>query len=143
MPLEHISREIRRCILSADEIADDASSDLKALRRAKKQINEKIHTQLLNIVNSQNNRTLLQDSLITMRNGRYCIPVKQEYRSSFPGMIHDQSSSGSTLFIEPMSVVEANNEIRMLESKEQAEIERILAELSAEAGGFADSILES
>ena len=133
MPLEHISREIRRCILSADEIADDASSDLKALRRAKKQINEKIHTQLLNIVNSQNNRTLLQDSLITMRNGRYCIPVKQEYRSSFPGMIHDQSSSGSTLFIEPMSVVNLNNELKELENKEQLEIERILASISEQA----------
>ncbi len=133
MPLEHISREIRRCILSADEIADDASSDLKALRRAKKQINEKIHTQLLNIVNSQNNRTLLQDSLITMRNGRYCIPVKQEYRSSFPGMIHDQSSSGSTLFIEPMLVVNLNNELKELENKEQLEIERILASISEQA----------
>ena len=87
MPLEHISREIRRCILSADEIADDASSELKTLRRSKKQMNDKIHTQLSNIVNAQNNQTLLQDSIITMRNGRYCIPVKQEYRSSFPGMI--------------------------------------------------------
>lgn len=130
MPLEHISREIRRCILSADEIADDASSELKTLRRSKKQMNDKIHTQLSNIVNAQNNQTLLQDSIITMRNGRYCIPVKQEYRSSFPGMIHDQSSSGSTLFIEPMSVVNLNNELKELENKEQLEIERILASLS-------------
>ncbi len=134
MPLEHISREIRRCILSADEIADDASSELKALRRSKKQMNDKIHTQLSNIVNAQNNQTLLQDSIITMRNGRYCIPVKQEYRSSFPGMIHDQSSSGSTLFIEPMSVVNLNNELKELENKEQLEIERILASLSEQTG---------
>jgi len=134
MPLEHISREIRRCILSADEIADDASSELKTLRRSKKQMNDKIHTQLSNIVNAQNNQTLLQDSIITMRNGRYCIPVKQEYRSSFPGMIHDQSSSGSTLFIEPMSVVNLNNELKELENKEQLEIERILASLSEQTG---------
>ncbi|MDE7367810.1 MAG: endonuclease MutS2 [Lachnospiraceae bacterium] len=133
MPLEHLSRDIRRCILSADEIADDASSALKALRRSKKQINDKIHTQLLNIVNSQDNRNLLQDSLVTMRNGRYCIPVKQEYRSSFPGMIHDQSSSGSTLFVEPMSVVNLNNELKELENKELLEIERILSGLSEQA----------
>lgn len=133
MPLEHLSRDIRRCILSADEIADDASSALKALRRSKKQINDKIHTQLLNIVNSQDNRNLLQDSLVTMRNGRYCIPVKQEYRSSFPGMIHDQSSSGSTLFVEPMSVVNLNNELKELDNKELLEIERILAGLSEQA----------
>ncbi|MCM1494568.1 MAG: endonuclease MutS2 [Bacteroides sp.] len=133
MPLEHLSRDIRRCILSADEIADDASSALKALRRSKKQINDKIHTQLLNIVNSQDNRSLLQDNLVTMRNGRYCIPVKQEYRSSVPGMIHDQSSSGSTLFVEPMAVVNLNNELKELENKELLEIERILAGLSEQA----------
>lgn len=133
MPLEHISREIHRCILSADQIADDASAGLKTIRRSKKQINEKIHTQLLNIINSQNNQSLLQDSLVTMRNGRYCIPVKQEYRSSFSGMIHDQSSSGSTLFIEPMSVVNLNNELKDLDNKEQLEIERILASLSEQA----------
>ena len=140
MPLEHLTREIRRCILSADEIADDASSDLKALRRSRKQINDKIHTQLLNIVNAQSNQSLLQDSLITMRNGRYCIPVKQEYRSSFPGMIHDQSSSGSTLFIEPMSVVNLNNELKEIENKEQLEIERILAALSEQVGYERDVI---
>lgn len=133
MPLEHLCREIRRCILSADEIADDASATLKDLRRSRKQINAKIHSQLLDIVNSQNNRTLLQDSLITLRNGRYCIPVKQEYRSSFPGMIHDQSSTGSTLFIEPMSVVNLNNELKELDNKEQLEIERILASISEQA----------
>lgn len=141
MPLEHISREIRRCILSADEIADDASSELKAIRRSKKQINDKIHTQLLNIVNAQNNKNLLQDSLVTMRNGRYCIPVKQEYRGSFPGMIHDQSSSGSTLFIEPMAVVNLNNELKELDNKEQLEIERILAAIS-EQTAFERTIIE-
>ncbi|MBQ8147946.1 MAG: endonuclease MutS2 [Lachnospiraceae bacterium] len=134
MPLEHISREIRRCILSADEIADDASSELKTIRRSKKQINDKIHTQLLHIVNSQDNKNLLQDSLVTMRNGRYCIPVKQEYRSSFPGMIHDQSSSGSTLFVEPMAVVNLNNELKELDNKEQLEIERILAAITEQVG---------
>lgn len=133
MPLEHISREIHRCILSADQIADDASAGLKDIRRSKKQINEKIHTQLLKIINSQNNQSLLQDSLVTMRNGRYCIPVKQEYRNSFSGMIHDQSSSGSTLFIEPMAVVNLNNELKDLDNKEQLEIERILASLSEQA----------
>lgn len=134
MPLETISREIRRCILSADEIADDASSELKKLRHSRKQMNDKIHTQLSNIVNAHSNQTLLQDSIITIRNGRYCIPVKQEYRNSFPGMIHDQSSSGSTLFIEPMSVVNLNNELKELENKEQLEIERILAALSEQTG---------
>lgn len=134
MPCEHLSREIRRCILSADEIADDASSELKSIRRSKKQINDKIHTQLLNIVNSQDNKNLLQDSLVTMRNGRYCIPVKQEYKSSFPGMIHDQSSSGSTVFVEPMAVVNLNNELKELENKEQIEIDRILAGLTEQAG---------
>lgn len=141
MPLEHISREIRRCILSADEIADDASSELKSIRRSKKQINDKIHTQLLNIVNAQDNKNLLQDSLVTMRNGRYCIPVKQEYRGSFPGMIHDQSSSGSTLFIEPMAVVNLNNELKELDNKEQLEIERILAAIS-EQTAFERTIIE-
>lgn len=141
MPLEHITREIRRCILSADEIADDASSELKTIRRSKKQINDKIHTQLLHIVNSQDNKNLLQDSLITMRNGRYCIPVKQEYRSSFPGMIHDQSSSGSTLFVEPMAVVNLNNELKELDNKEQLEIERILASISEQAA-FERTIIE-
>ncbi|MBQ8984086.1 MAG: endonuclease MutS2 [Lachnospiraceae bacterium] len=134
MPCEHLSREIHRCILSEDMIADDASSTLKDLRRQKKQMNDKIHSQLLHIVNAQDNQSLLQESLVTIRNGRYCIPVKQEYRSKFPGMIHDQSSSGSTLFIEPMSVVNLNNELKEYENKELIEIDRILAGLTEQAG---------
>lgn len=122
--------DIRRCILAEDEISDDASSALKQIRRNIKQTNQKVHSQLASIVNSSSNKSMLQDSLITMRNGRYCIPVKAEYRSSFPGMIHDQSSTGSTLFIEPMSVVQLNNTLKELEIQEQAEIERVLAALS-------------
>lgn len=140
MPLEHISREIHRCILSENEIADDASSELKTIRRSKKQINDKIHSQLLSIVNTQDNKDLLQESLITMRNGRYCIPVKQEYKSSFPGMIHDRSSSGSTLFVEPMAVVNLNNELKELDNKEQVEIQRILSALSEQVGFEQDSL---
>lgn len=132
MPLESLRREIRRCILSPEDIADDASSTLKSIRRTVKLTNDKLHNQLLSIVNSQNNKTLLQDALITMRNGRYCIPVKQEYKGMFPGMIHDQSSSGSTVFIEPMSVVNLNNELKELANKEAIEIEKILADLSAQ-----------
>lgn len=134
MPCEHLCREIRRCILSEDAIADDASSELKRIRRSKKQINDKIHTQLLKIVNSQDNQNILQESLVTMRNGRYCIPVKQEYKSSFPGMIHDQSSSGSTIFVEPMAVVNMNNELKELDNEEQIEIDRILSGLTEQAG---------
>lgn len=128
-PLPNLSGEIRRCILSEDEISDDASSALKQIRRSMKVTGEKIHTQLAGMVNGSA-RTYLQDAVITMRNGRYCIPVKAEYKSQVPGMIHDQSSTGSTLFIEPMAIVKLNNEIRDLELKEAAEIEVILATLS-------------
>lgn len=128
-PLPNLSGEIRRCILSEDEISDDASSTLKQIRRSMKVTGEKIHTQLAGMVNGSA-RTYLQDAVITMRNGRYCIPVKAEYKSQVPGMIHDQSSTGSTLFIEPMAIVKLNNEIRDLELKEAAEIEVILATLS-------------
>lgn len=128
-PLPNLSGEIRRCILSEDEISDDASSALKRIRRSMKVTGEKIHTQLAGMVNGSA-RTYLQDAVITMRNGRYCIPVKAEYKSQVPGMIHDQSSTGSTLFIEPMAIVKLNNEIRDLELKEEAEIEVILATLS-------------
>lgn len=128
-PLPNLSGEIRRCILSEDEISDDASSALKQIRRSMKVTGEKIHTQLAGMVNASA-RTYLQDAVITMRNGRYCIPVKAEYKSQVPGMIHDQSSTGSTLFIEPMAIVKLNNEIRDLELKEEAEIEVILATLS-------------
>ena len=128
-PLPNLSGEIRRCILSEDEISDDASSTLKQIRRSMKITGERIHTQLAGMVNGSA-RTYLQDAVITMRNGRYCIPVKAEYKSQVPGMIHDQSSTGSTLFIEPMAIVKLNNEIRDLELKEAAEIEVILATLS-------------
>ncbi|MGN0323619.1 MAG: endonuclease MutS2 [Oliverpabstia sp.] len=128
-PLSGLSAEIRRCILSEDEISDDASSTLKQIRRSMKVTGERIHTQLSGMV-SGSARTYLQDAVITMRNGRYCIPVKAEYKSQVPGMIHDQSSTGSTLFIEPMAIVKLNNDIRDLELKETAEIEVILATLS-------------
>ncbi|SET41267.1 endonuclease MutS2 [[Clostridium] polysaccharolyticum] len=127
-PLSNINNEIKHCIISQEEIADDASTALRQIRKNIKNTNNKVHDQLNSIVNSS--RTMLQDALITMRNGRYCLPVKAEYRSSFKGMIHDQSTTGSTLFIEPMAIVKLNNELRELSLKEQDEIERILAELS-------------
>lgn len=128
-PLPQLSGEIRRCILSEDEISDDASAGLKQIRRSMKITGEKVHTQLAGMVNGSA-RSYLQDAVITMRNGRYCVPVKAEYKSQVPGMIHDQSSTGSTLFIEPMAIVKLNNEICDLELKEAAEIEKILAALS-------------
>ena len=128
-PLTPLSAEIRRCIISEDEFSDDASPALRQIRRNMKITNDRIHTQLASLVNG-GARTYLQDSVITMRNGRYCIPVKAEYKGQVPGMIHDQSSTGSTLFIEPMSVVKLNNDIRELELQEQKEIEVILADLS-------------
>lgn len=138
-PLTPLSTRIRSCILSEDEIADDASSTLKQIRRSMKQAGDKIHTQLNSLLNGSY-RTYLQDAVITMRNGRYCVPVKAEYRSQVPGMIHDQSSTGSTVFVEPMSIVKLNNDIRELENKEQAEIEVILANLSGEAAGYLDTL---
>ena len=140
MPLEALSRDIHRAILSETEIADDASSALKDIRRAIKRANDKIHSQLSGIVGSQTNQTMLQDNIVTMRNGRYCIPVRQEYRGQFPGMIHDQSKTGSTLFIEPMAVVNLNNELKELANKEAVEIERILAALSEQAAYDKDII---
>lgn len=136
-PLTPLSARIRSCILSEDEIADDASSNLKQIRRSMKQAGDKIHTQLNSLLNGSL-RTYLQDAVITMRNGRYCVPVKSEHRGQVPGMIHDQSSTGSTVFIEPMSIVKLNNDIRELENKEKAEIEVILAGLSQEAAGYMD-----
>lgn len=133
MPLEALSRDIHRAILSETEIADDASSTLRDIRRSIKRVNDKIHSQLSGIVGSQTNQTMLQDNIVTMRNGRYCIPVRQEYRGQFPGMIHDQSKTGSTLFVEPMAVVNLNNELKELANKEAVEIEKILATLSEQA----------
>lgn len=129
-PLSPLNNEIRRCILSEEEIADDASSTLKNIRRSIRIANDKIHDQLNSIITSQNSRLMLQDAIITMRNGRYCIPVRQEYKSKFPGMIHDQSSTGSTFFVEPMTIVKLNNDLKELAIKEQEEIEKILADLS-------------
>jgi len=140
MPLEHLAREINRCILSEDEIADDASSTLKEIRRDMKQINGKVHDVLNGIVAKQTNQVMLQDSIVTMRNGRYCIPVKSEYKGQFPGMVHDQSSKGSTFFIEPMAVVNLNNELKELAAKEAMEIEKILASLSEQVAFSKESI---
>ena len=124
-----IRQEISRCILSEDEISDDASSELKRIRRAMKTTNDKIREQLSVTVNSSGD--MLRDNIVTMRNGRYCLPVKQEYKSAFQGMIHDQSSTGSTFFIEPMAIVKLNNDLAELAMKEQEEIERILASISS------------
>ncbi len=139
-PLSPLNNEIKRCIISEEEIADDASPALKSVRRSIRLTNDRIRTQLNSMVNSQSVGAKLQDNIITMRNGRYCLPVKAEYRSQVQGMIHDQSSSGSTLFIEPMAVVKLNNDLRELEVKEKEEIEKVLAELSARAGEFTEEL---
>lgn len=133
-PLSPLCDEIRRCIISVDEISDDASSNLKSIRRSIRSTGDRIHAQLNQMLNNQNVRNCLQDFVITMRNGRYCLPVKAEAKSQITGMVHDQSSSGSTLFIEPMAVVNLNNELKELSIKEQDEIAVILATLSAKAG---------
>ena len=140
-PLSPLATEIGRCILSEDEISDDASTGLRQVRRSMKLTNDKIHTQLSSFV-SGNSRTYLQDAVVTMRNGRYCIPVKAEYKSQVPGMIHDQSSTGSTIFVEPMTIVRLNNEMRELEIQEQKEIEIILSNLSQLAAENLDAIFD-
>ena len=132
-PLTPVSSEIRRCIASEEELNDDASPALFKIRRSMRQINDKVHAQLQTMVNGSA-RAYLQDAVVTMRNGRYCIPVKAEHRGQIPGMIHDQSSTGSTLFVEPMAVIKLNNDLRELELKEEKEIEMILATLSARCG---------
>lgn len=138
-PLTPVSSEIRRCIISEDELSDDASGALFKIRRSMRQTNDKVHAQLTSMVNGSA-RTYLQDAVITMRNGRYCIPVKAEHRGQVPGMIHDQSSTGSTLFVEPMAVVKLNNELRELELKEEQEIEVILSTLSSLAASETETI---
>ncbi len=138
-PLTPLSMEIRRCILSEDEIADDASSNLKHIRKNIDAINDKVHSTLQSLVNGSL-RNYLQDAIITMRGDRYCIPVKAEYRSQVNGMIHDQSSTGSTLFIEPMAVVKLNNDLKELYGKEQEEIQVILARLSVEVAEYIEEI---
>ena len=141
-PLTQLSHEIYRCILSEEEISDDASPGLKHVRRSMAVTTERIHSQLNSMVNGSLH-SYLQDALITTRNGRYCLPVKAEYRSQVPGMIHDQSSTGSTIFIEPAAVVSLNNQMRELELKEKEEIEKVLASLSALAGEHTVEIAEN
>lgn len=137
-PLTNVNAEITRCILSEDEIADDATPGLHKVRRQMKVTADRVHTQLNSILNSS--RTMLMDAVITMRDGRYCLPVKAEYKSQFQGMVHDQSSTGSTLFMEPMAIVRLNNELRELEIREKKEIELLLAALSASLTPYAETI---
>lgn len=143
VPMDGLLKDIRHCIISPEEISDNASSALKDIRRSMKLTNQKIHSQLTTMVSSSANKDMLQDAIVTMRNGRYCIPVKQEYRGQFKGMIHDQSSSGSTLFIEPMAVVTLNNQLKELEGQEQTEIERILSLLSEQASYDLDGLAQN
>ena len=138
-PLTPLANEIRRCIIDEDEFSDDASSTLRQIRRSIGQINDKVHSTLNSLVNGSL-RSYLQDAIITMRGDRYCIPVKAEYRSQVNGLIHDQSSTGSTLFIEPMAVVKLNNDLKELYAKEQEEIQVILARLSVETAEYIDEI---
>lgn len=138
-PLTPLASEIRRCILSEEEIADDASPTLKHIRRSMTITNDKIHSQLTSMINGSY-RTYLQDAVVTMRDNRYCIPVKSEYKGQVPGMVHDQSSTGSTFFIEPAAVVNLNNELKELALKEQEEIEVILADLSARTAAYTETL---
>ena len=137
-PLTPLNTEIKRCILSEDEVSDDASPGLRHVRRSMKVINDRVHSQLNALLNS--NRNYLQDAVVTMRDGRYCLPVKAEYKSQVPGMVHDQSSTGSTLFIEPMAVIQLNNELRELEIQEKKEIEAVLADLSNQTAPYIEEI---
>ncbi len=137
-PLTSLNTEIKRCILSEEEISDDASPGLRHVRRSMKVINDRVHSQLNALLNA--NRSYLQDAVITMRDGRYCLPVKAEHKSQVSGMVHDQSSTGSTLFIEPMAIIQLNNELRELEIQEKKEIEAVLAELSNQAAPYTEEI---
>ena len=137
-PLTPLNNEIKRCIISEDEVADEASPGLSHVRRSMKNIASRIHNQMNALLNS--NRSYLQDGVITMRDGRYCLPVKAEYKNQVAGMVHDQSSTGSTLFIEPMAIVRLNNELRELEIQEQKEIQAVLASLSEQAAPHIDAI---
>ena len=141
-PLTPLQNEINRCLISEEEVADDASSTLKHIRRSIQQTNDKIHSQLNSMVNTSY-RTYLQDAVITMRNNRYCIPVKAEHKGNVPGMVHDQSSTGSTLFIEPAAIVNLNNQLKELALQEQDEIEVILATLSAQAGEHTEELMQN
>ena len=140
-PVPTLASEIRRCILADDEMADDASTALLQIRRSMRQMNDKVHNTLNSMVNGSA-RSYLQDPVVTMRDGRYCLPVKAEHRSQVPGMIHDQSSTGSTLFIEPMAVIKLNNDFKELLMKEQQEIEKILSVLSEKAAAVTEILAE-
>ena len=141
-PLTPLSAEIRRCILSEEEIADDASATLKHIRRQMHVVGERVHTQLNSMLNGSM-RSMLQDAVITMRNNRYCLPIKAEYKSHVSGMVHDQSASGSTFFIEPAAIVSLNNQLRELEIEEQEEIQVILSTLSAAAGEHTIALMDN
>ena len=141
-PLTPLANEINRCILSEEEIADDASPALKHIRRSMVITNDRIHSQLNSMINGSL-RTYLQDAVVTMRDNRYCIPVKSEYKGQVPGMVHDQSSTGSTFFIEPAAIVNLNNELKELSIKEQEEIEAVLASLSAQAASHTEALAEN
>ena len=139
-PCTLLAEEIKRCIIAEDEISDEASVTLRQIRRSIKGIHDRIRSTLQQIVNSNAGRTYLQDALITMRHGRYCLPVKAEHKADVPGMVHDQSASGSTLFVEPMAVVKLNNDLREAHGKEAEEIDWILAELSEQTNEYATSL---
>lgn len=143
MPLSDLNNEIRRCILSEEEIADDASSRLFSIRKSIRRTNEKVRQQLNSIMNQASTQTILQDNFITMRNGRYCLPVRSDAKGQMPGMVHDQSSSGSTFFIEPMAVVKLNNELTELQLKEAEEIEVIISDLSNQVAEYVDVLREN
>ncbi len=140
-PLTPVANEIRRCIIAEDEVADDASPGLQRVRRQMKAVEGRVHTQLNSILNSS--RSYLQESIITMRQGRYCLPVKAEHKAQVPGMVHDQSATGSTVFIEPMAIIKLNNELRELEAQEKREIEFVLAALSADLAPYTGVILQN
>lgn len=137
-PLTPVNTEIKRCILSEDEVSDDASPGLRHVRRSMHIISDRVHTQLNSILNS--NRTYLQDAVVTMRDGRYCLPVKSEYKGQVAGMVHDQSSTGSTVFIEPMAIIKLNNELRELEIQEKREIEFVLTDLSSQLAPYTEEL---
>ncbi|MGN0518712.1 MAG: endonuclease MutS2 [Acutalibacteraceae bacterium] len=143
VPNKYLEEKINTCIVSEEEMSDNASAELATLRRKIRMQESRAREQLEKLVRSTTYQKYLQDAIITMRGGRYVVPVKAEFRANIPGLVHDTSSSGATVFVEPMKVVDINNEIKVLKSKEQEEIERILYELSAEAGSFADGIISS
>ena len=139
-PNQYLENRIQTAVLSEEEVADHASPQLASIRRKIRSASARVRDQLDKLIHSPAYQKYLQDPIVTMRSGRYVVPVKAECRGDVPGLVHDTSSSGATVFVEPMSVVEANNEIRVLEVQEKEEIERILQELSQEVGGFADAL---